>query len=213
MELIKEFIDLFLHLDKNLLKLFSEYGTLTYLILFAIIFIETGFVIMPFLPGDSLLFAAGAFASTGSLNISVLFLLLASAAIAGDNVNYAVGNFMAPKIFSGKKIKFLNHEHLERTHKFYEKHGGLTIIIARFFPIIRTFSPFVAGLGRMTYRKFLPFDILGGFSWVSIFLFGGYFFGNLPFVKNNFSIVIIAIILISAVPALVGFIKSRRAAK
>ncbi len=210
METIKDLIDLFLHLDKHLNEIILQYGTFTYLILFLIIFAETGLVVTPFLPGDSLLFAAGTFAASGSLDPFILFLLLSVAAIIGDSVNYAFGKYVGPKIFEKNKIKFLKKEHLDRTHAFYEKHGGKTIIIARFIPIIRTFAPFVAGIGSMTYGKFIAYNIIGGIIWVGIFVFGGYFFGNLPFVKNNFSIVIVAIIIISVIPAVVEFLRHRK---
>lgn len=210
METIKELFDLFLHLDKHLNEIILNYGAFTYLILFLIIFCETGLVVTPFLPGDSLLFAAGTFAALGSLDVSLLFFILCAAAILGDSVNYMLGKYIGPKVFEGEKIKFLKKEHLERTHAFYEKHGGVTIIIARFIPIIRTFAPFVAGIGSMTYFKFISYNIIGGIAWVALFVFGGYFFGNLPFVKNNFSIVIIAIIIISVIPALVGGLQKRR---
>lgn len=209
MDTLSYFVDLFLHLDKHLNEVIIHYGTLTYAILFLIIFAETGFVFTPFLPGDSLLFAAGAFAATGSLSVLVLFVLLCIAAIVGDTVNYWAGNFVGPKIFSKENIRFLKKEHLEKTHQFYEKHGGKTIIIARFIPIIRTFAPFVAGIGKMSYGHFISFNIIGGISWVLIFVFGGYFFGNLSFVKNNFSLVIIAIIFISVLPGIIQVIKAR----
>ncbi len=208
MELILNLIDLFLHLDKYLEEIIKNYGTLTYLILFIVIFIETGLVATPFLPGDSLLFSAGAFAGLGSLNIFVLYGLLAFAAILGDTVNYWIGHYIGPRAFSGN-IRFLKKEYLDRTHAFYEKHGGKTIILARFIPIIRTFAPFVAGIGAMSYGKFITYNVVGGLLWVASFLSLGYFFGNLPVVEKNFSLVIIAIILISVMPAVIEFIKEK----
>jgi membrane-associated protein len=172
---------------------------------------ETGFVVTPFLPGDSLLFAAGTFASPAlgsSLNIFLLWALLCTAAILGDTVNYWIGHFIGPKAFKGE-VRFLKKEYLDRTHDFYEKHGGKTIIIARFIPIIRTFAPFVAGIGAMNYGRFITYNVVGGVAWVTIFTFGGYYFGNLPFVKENFSLVVIAIIFISVVPMIFEFIKQR----
>lgn len=208
MELILNLIDLFLHLDKYLEEIIKNYGTLTYLILFIVIFIETGLVATPVLPGDSLLFAAGAFAGLGSLNIFVLYGLLALAAILGDTANYWIGHYIGPRAFSGN-IRFLKKEYLDRTHAFYEKHGGKTIILARFIPIIRTFAPFVAGIGAMSYGKFITYNIVGGLLWVASFLSLGYFFGNLPVVEKNFSLVIIAIILISVMPAVIEFFKEK----
>lgn len=208
MEFINYIIDLFLHLDKHLNEIILQYGTLTYAILFVVIFAETGFVFTPFLPGDSLLFAAGTFAAAGSFNIHFLFILLSIAAIIGDTANYWIGNYLGPKVFE-KKIRFLKKEHLEKTHKFYEKHGGKTIIIARFIPIIRTFAPFVAGVGAMTYSKFILFNIVGAVLWCALFVYGGYFFGNLSFVKNNFSMVIIAIIFISILPGIIEFFRHK----
>lgn len=208
MEFIQYLIDLFLHLDKHLHEIITQYGTLTYVILFGVIFAETGLVFTPFLPGDSLLFAAGTFAAIGSLNVHLLFLLLTIAAILGDTVNYWIGNYFGPKVFE-KKIRFLKKEHLEKTHQFYEKHGGKTIIIARFIPIIRTFAPFVAGVGAMTYSKFILFNIAGGVLWCALFVYGGYFFGNLPVVKNNFSIVIVVIIFISILPGIIEFLRHK----
>jgi membrane-associated protein len=187
----------------------KDYGTLTYLFLFFVIFMETGFVITPFLPGDSLLFAAGTLAGFGYLNIWVLYIVLCAAAILGDTVNYWIGHYIGPRAFSGN-IRFLKKEYIDRTHVFYEKYGGKTIIIARFIPIIRTFAPFVAGVGAMTYPKFIVYNVIGGMAWVALFLFGGYFFGNLPFVQNNFSFVLLAIILISISPAVIEIIRSRR---
>ena len=211
MEFISYLIDLFLHLDKHLSQIIQNYGVWTYLLLFLVIFMETGFVVTPFLPGDSLLFAAGTFASPAlgsSLNIFLLWALLCTAAILGDTVNYWIGHFVGPKAFTGE-VRFLKVEYLDRTHEFYEKHGGKTIIIARFIPIIRTFAPFVAGIGAMNYGRFITYNVVGGVVWVTIFTFGGYYFGNLPFVKENFSLVVIAIIFISVVPMIFEFIKQR----
>ena len=211
MDFISYLIDLFLHLDKHLNQIIQNYGVWTYLLLFLVIFMETGFVVTPFLPGDSLLFAAGTFASPAlgsSLNIFLLWALLCTAAILGDTVNYWIGHFIGPKAFTGE-VRFLKKEYLDRTHDFYEKHGGKTIIIARFIPIIRTFAPFVAGIGAMNYGRFITYNVVGGIVWVTIFTFGGYYFGNLPFVKENFSLVVIAIIFISVVPMIFEFIKQR----
>lgn len=207
-ELIRNFIDLFLHLDVYLNTIISQYGIWTYALLFLVVFMETGFVVTPFLPGDSLLFAAGSFAALGSLNPVLLFLLLTTAAILGDTVNYWIGHYIGPKAFSGN-IRFLKKEYLDRTSAFYEKHGGKTIILARFIPIIRTFAPFVAGVGVMAYGKFITYNVVGGLLWVSIFTFGGYFFGGLPFVKHNFEIVILAIIAISLLPPVFELIKGK----
>jgi len=208
MDFISSVIDFILHLDKHLNEIIQTYGIWTYLLLFLIIFMETGLVITPFLPGDSLIFAAGAFAAQGSLNVFVLFILLSLAAILGDTVNYWIGHYIGPKAFSGN-VRFLKKEYLDRTHAFYEKHGGKTIILARFIPIIRTFAPFVAGIGAMTYSHFIVYNVVGGVLWVAIFTFGGYFFGNLPFVKDNFIIVIITIIFISVLPAVVEIVRER----
>jgi membrane-associated protein len=195
-------------MDKYLGQIIHNYGLWTYLILFLVIFMETGFVITPFLPGDSLLFAAGTFAGMGYLNIGILFVTLSAAAIIGDTVNYWIGHMIGPRAFSGN-IRFLKKEYLDRTHAFYEKHGGKTIIIARFIPIIRTFAPFVAGVGAMSYGKFISYNVIGGVAWVALFTLGGYFFGNLPFVQDNFSLVILAIIIISVMPAIIEFIRER----
>jgi membrane-associated protein len=207
---LSKIIDFIIHLDTHLSDLIQTYGLWTYLILFVVIFCETGLVVTPFLPGDSLIFAAGTFAARGDLKVGWLFLVLAAAAVLGDTVNYWIGKIIGPKIFHKEKTRFFRKEYLDRTHEFYEKYGAETIIIARFVPIIRTFAPFVAGIGRMSYLKFISYNVIGGVGWVAIFTFGGYFFGNIPFVKNNFSIVIIAIILISLVPAVVEFLKHRK---
>ena len=201
MDLVKQLVDLFLHLDKHLAEILRDYGTWTYLILFLIIFLETGLVVTPFLPGDSLLFAAGTFAALGSLSPWVLFALLSVAAILGDTANYWIGKKIGPRAFTGT-VRFLKEAHLRKTEAFYERHGRKTIILARFVPIIRTFAPFVAGVGSMNYPVFLAYNVVGGVAWVGICVFAGYFFGNIPVVKNNFSIAILVIILISTLPIL-----------
>jgi membrane-associated protein len=198
-------IDFILHIDKHLGEMITSYGTLTYAILFAIVFMETGLVFTPFLPGDSLLFAAGAFAALQSLNIWVVFILLTIAAILGDTVNYWIGHFFGQKLISNPKIP-IKQAHIDQTNQFFDKHGGKTIILARFVPIVRTFAPFVAGIGKMTYSKFISYNFIGGILWVTLFTFAGYFFGNVPFVKHNFSLVIIAIIFLSLVPMVYHFI-------
>jgi membrane-associated protein len=208
-EWITSLINLFLHLDQHLSTVIQNYGLWTYLILFFIIFCETGLVVTPILPGDSLLFAAGAFAASGVLDPLGLFLLLGAAAVAGDTVNYWVGNWVGPKIFYREKIRFFKKEYLVRTHEFYERHGGKTIIIARFIPIIRTFAPFVAGIGQMTYLRFISYNVVGGVAWIGLFVFGGYFFGNLPMVKKNFTLVILVIIFISVLPGFIEFLRQR----
>ncbi len=209
MELIGQLIEIILHLDKHLQWLVNDYGTWTYLVLFLIIFCETGLVVTPFLPGDSLLFAIGALSANGVLDITWVFILLATAAILGDTVNYWIGNFVGPKAFKKMDSKWFNPAHLERTHRFYEKHGGKTIIIARFVPIIRTFAPFVAGIGKMSYPVFFLYNVTGALLWMIIVLFAGYFFGNIPWVKSNFSIVILGIIIISLIPVAVEFWRHR----
>ncbi len=209
MEFIKYLVDLFLHLDVHLNDIIVHYGTLTYIILFFVIFAETGLVFTPFLPGDSLLFAAGAFAVKGSLNENYLFFILAGAAILGDTANYWIGHFIGPKIFYRENVRFFKKEYLERTHRFYEKYGGKTIIIARFIPIIRTFAPFVAGIGSMTYSRFIIYNVIGGMAWVAMFLYGGFFFGNIEAVKNNFSLVILVIIFISILPGIIEFARHK----
>jgi membrane-associated protein len=210
MDTIKFLIDLFLHLDTYLAQIISDYGAWTYGILFFVVFMETGFVVTPFLPGDSLLFAGGTFAALGSLNVWYLFFLLAGAAILGDTVNYWIGHYLGDRAYN---IKWIKREYLDKTHAFFEKHGGKTIFLARFVPIVRTFAPFVAGIGRMPYGFFIRWNFIGGITWVALFTFLGYFFGNIPFVRHNFEFVIIAIILISVVPIGVEWWKARREKK
>ncbi|MGH7516829.1 MAG: DedA family protein [Gemmatimonadales bacterium] len=211
MDFIRTAIDFFLHLDQHLAEIIARYGVWTNLILFLIVFAETGLVVTPFLPGDSLLFAAGTFAALGSLDPGLLVLLLSAAAILGDTVNYWVGAYVGPRAFTGE-IRWLRKEYLDRTHAFYEKHGGKTIILARFIPIIRTFAPFVAGVGAMTYSRFLAYNIVGGIVWVTLFVLAGYFFGNLPAVRQNFTYVILAIIALSVLPIVFEYLKARRRA-
>ncbi len=210
MEFLKSLIDILLHLDVHLDLVIRSYGFWTYGILFLIIFLETGLVVTPFLPGDSLLFAAGTFAALGSLDVTWLIILLSIAAIAGDTANYWIGHASGPKVFSKEKSRLFNREYLHRTHQFYEKYGGKTIIIARFVPIVRTFAPFVAGIGSMTYGRFIAYNVMGGIGWVIILVFGGYFFGNIPFIKNNFSFAIAAIIILSILPGIIEFIRHRK---
>lgn len=200
MDFLRLLVDFILHIDEHLDVFIQTYGIWTHLILFLVIFFETGLVVTPFLPGDSLLFAAGAFAARGSLKISLLLAMLSFAAVLGDAVNYWIGSFMGPRVFRGKDGKFFSREHLARTKSFYEKHGKKTIILARFVPIIRTFAPFVAGVGKMRYRTFAFYNVAGGLAWVFLFVLGGYFFGNIPFVAHNFEFVILAIIAISLLP-------------
>jgi membrane-associated protein len=209
MELIRWFVDFFLHLDQHLAEVIQQYGTQTYALLFLIVFLETGLVVTPILPGDSLLFAAGSFAGIGALSLAPLWLVLTVAAILGDTVNYAIGSYLGPKVFHYQKSRFFNPDHLRKTHEFYEKYGGKTIIIARFIPIVRTFAPFVAGIGKMSYPQFLLYNVAGGILWVTVCVLAGYFFGNLPFVKKNFSLVILAIIVISILPAVWEYFKHR----
>jgi membrane-associated protein len=199
-------LDFLLHIDKYLITIIQNYGILVYPLLFFVIFIETGLVVMPFLPGDSLLFAAGALASTGIINVFLVFLLGFLAAVIGNTVNYAIGYFIGEKISNSR---FVKKEYLIKTQRFYDKHGGSTIILTRFMPIIRTFAPFVAGIGKMKYSKFLAFNIIGALLWAGLFVFAGFFFGNIPFIKNNFSLVIIAIVIISFIPVIIEFLKSR----
>ena len=200
-------IDVFLHLDKYLGTVINNYGFETYLILFLIIFLETGLVVTPFLPGDSLIFAAATFAALGALNIYILVGVLMVAAILGDTANYEIGRHLGEKLLKSERL--IKKEHIEITNKFYEKHGGKTIIFARFVPIVRTLAPFVAGIGKMSYRHFISFNALGGILWVAIVSICGYFFGNIPVVKENFTIVVIGIIVISILPGIIGFVKSK----
>jgi membrane-associated protein len=209
MNLLHHAIDLFLHLDKHLTELTAQYGGWTYAILFLVIFCETGLVVTPFLPGDSLLFAAGALAALGSLDPLLLFLILALAAILGDTANYWIGHVFGHRLVA-RKTRWIKQEHLDRTHQFYERYGGKTIILARFVPIVRTFAPFVAGLGSMRYRYFLACNVIGGLLWVGLFTFGGYFFGNLPPVRDHFSFVIIGIIAVSLLPIAIEYVRHRK---
>jgi membrane-associated protein len=206
-EFIGHLIDFILHIDIHLKDLCTDYGTWVYLILFIIIFCETGLVVTPLLPGDSLLFAVGSMAAIGALDVRLATLLISGAAILGDTVNYSIGHFVGPKVFHDDHARFLNKEYLRRTHAFYEKHGGKTIVIARFLPIIRTFAPFVAGIGSMTYPRFLFYNVFGGVLWTLTFIFAGYWFGSIPFIKNNFSMVIMALVIIPGIPALVEFVR------
>ncbi len=209
MEFLQTVIDIFIHLDRHMNTVIQNYGLWTYLILFLVIFCETGLVVTPFLPGDSLLFAAGAFAAIGALEVEWLFGLLSTAAILGNAANYWIGYHVGPRIFHKENVRFLNRQYLDRTHKFYEKHGGKTIIIARFIPIIRTFAPFVAGLGFMNHWRFSVYNVAAGIAWVGIFVFGGFYFGNMPVVKQNFTFVILAIIIISVLPGVIEFLRHR----
>jgi len=213
MELLQQFIDIMLHLDVHLAELVANYGVWTYAILFLIIFAETGLVVTPFLPGDSLLFALGALAASGAINLETLMILLCLASILGDTTNYAIGNYIGPRVFHFEDSRFLRKEHLQKTHEFYEKHGGKTVILAKFLPIFRTFSPFIAGVGSMTYKKFIGFNIVGALVWINGFLLLGNFFGNIPVVKRNFTLVIFGIIFISALPAIIQFVKIKLSKK
>jgi membrane-associated protein len=209
MDFVQSVMDLFLHLDDHLSQIIVRFGVWTHLILFLIVFAETGLVVTPFLPGDSLLFTAGTFAALGSLDLWLVVALLIGAAILGDTVNYWVGAWIGPRAFSGN-VRFLRKDYLDRTHAFYEKHGGKTIILARFVPIIRTFAPFVAGVGAMSYPKFITYNIVGAVLWVGLFVPAGYFFGNIPAVRENFTVVILAIIAISVLPIALEAIRARR---
>ena len=210
MEFLQVLFDFLLHLDGHLAAIIERFGIVSYIILFLVIFAETGLVIFPFLPGDSLLFAAGAISSTSSLNPILLFIILASAAIIGDSVNYWIGTYVGPKAFKAGGPKFFKKEYLNRTHEFYEKHGGKTIVIARFIPIIRTFAPFIAGIGKMSYSHFLFYNVMGALLWVGLFIFGGFYFGNLTVVKDNFFLVVLGIIFISLLPGFYEFFSQKR---
>ena len=212
MESPKHILDFFLHIDKQLLDVVQTYGVWAYGILFAIIFMETGLVVTPFLPGDSLIFAAGALAGAGALDVHALIPLLVAAAVTGDNLNYLIGRTVGPRVFR-ERSRFFKHEYLERTREFYDKHGGKTLVLARFVPIVRTFAPFVAGIGRMRYLRFLAFSLAGGTLWVGLFGLLGYFFGGLPVVKENFSIAVLVIIALSLTPMIVEVWKARRVAR
>ncbi len=212
MELLAAFIDFFLHLDRHLSVIIQDYGVWTYAILFLIIFCETGLVVTPILPGDSLLFAVGSFAAIGALDVRIVLLTLTVAAILGDTVNYGIGHFMGPKVFLKKDSRIFRKEYLDKTHRFYERYGGKTIIFARFVPIVRTFAPFVAGVGSMSYSRFIAFNIAGGVAWIAAFILAGYFFGAIPMVKKNFTIVIFAIIFLSILPGVIEYLRHRRSA-
>lgn len=209
MELLTSFADIVLHLDRHLQWLVANYGPWIYAILFAIVFCETGLVVTPFLPGDSLLFTAGAVAAAGGLEVHFLVVLLIAAAVLGDTVNYAFGHYVGPRVFHYEDSFWLNRKHLDRAHAFYERHGGKTIVIARFVPIIRTYAPFVAGIGAMTYRRFLVYNVGGAVLWVAILAYGGYFFGNLPVVKQNLSLVLVGIIILSVLPIVFEYLRHR----
>jgi membrane-associated protein len=220
MELLKAFLDIFLHVDQHLVRLVADYGLWVYVILFVVIFCETGLVVTPFLPGDSLLFAAGALCTLGSgsagqLSLALLLPLLIVAAVLGDAVNYSIGHAVGPGFLEKDKVRFIKKAHLEKTQRFYEKYGGKTIILARFVPIVRTFAPFIAGIGRMSYRRFAVFNIAGAVAWVLVCVLAGFFFGELPFVKKNFELVVLGIIFVSVLPIAVemgkGWLASRKA--
>ncbi len=209
MELVTTFIDIVLHLDRHLQVLVTNYGVWVYLILFLIIYCETGLVVTPFLPGDSLLFVAGTLAATGALDVHGLFALLVAASFSGDNTNYWIGRYVGPRVFKREKSRFFNPAHLARTQRFYEKHGGTTLIFARFAPIVRTFAPFVAGIGRMAYPKFLFYSFSGSVFWIAFFIYGGYYFGNIPIVKENLTLFIIGIIVLSIMPGVIEFARQK----
>lgn len=211
--MISTIIDFILHIDQHLVALSAEYGVWIYAILFLIIFCETGLVVMPFLPGDSLLFAAGGIAALGEMNIHLMVALLLVAAILGDAVNFAIGKYFGARLFANPDSKIFRRAYLDKTHAFYEKHGGKTIIIARFVPIVRTFAPFVAGMGNMHYGRFIRYNIIGAILWVVLFSYAGYFFANIPLVKNNLALVLAAIIVISVLPGVIEVVRARRAAK
>lgn len=211
LDFLRQLLDFVLHLEGHLGGLIQDFGPWIYVLMFLVIFCETGLVITPFLPGDSLLFALGAFAARPEgLNLGLLIVLLTVAAILGDSVNYWFGSLFGPRVFRGENVRFLNRKHLERTHEFYERYGGKTIILARFVPIIRTFAPFVAGMGKMTYQRFMAYNVIGGIVWILIFLCGGYAFGNMEAVRKNFTLVILGIIVVSILPGVYEFVRERR---
>lgn len=213
MDLLRTLMDYIIHVDVHLGALIQACGLWTYLALFLIIFCETGLVVTPVLPGDSLLFAAGAFAAKGALDVQWLTVLLVLAAVAGDTANYWIGHAVGPRLFHDGARRFFKREHLERTHRFYERHGGKAIVLARFIPIVRTFAPFVAGIGQMTYRRFLAYNVVGGIVWITLFVFGGYWFGNLPVVERHFTLVVLAIVFLSVLPALIELLRQRLRAR
>lgn len=209
MEIISYFVDFILHIDTHLGEIISRYGTETYLILFLVIFCETGLVVTPFLPGDSLIFAGATFAAIESLNVFVLFFVVLIAAVLGDTVNYHIGKYFSNKLYKLENNRFIKKAYIDKTQSFFERHGGKSIVLARFVPIVRTFAPFVAGIGTMSYKRFLSYNFVGAFLWVTLFTVAGYFFGNIPFVRDNFSIIIIAIIFISVLPPFIIFLKNK----
>ena len=211
MEYLATFIDIILHLDKHLAVLVQQYGIWIYAILFAIIFSETGFVVTPFLPGDSLLFVAGALAALGGMDIGVLIAVLVAAAVLGNMLNYQIGRYLGPRVFNWESSRFFNKVALEKTHAFYEKHGGKTLVISRFLPLFRTFAPFVAGIGAMSYSRFTYFNLIGAMTWVGSLTLAGYFFGNLPWVQQNLTAVILGIIVVSLIPVFIGWLQHRKA--
>jgi membrane-associated protein len=210
---LAQFIDIVLHVDRYLTPILQQYGAATYLLMFLLLFCETGLVVTPFLPGDSVIFALGALAAEGGLDIGILAAALMSAAVLGNVVNYAIGCKLGPAVFKSESSRFFKREYLDRTHAFYEKYGALTIIVARFMPIIRTFAPFVAGIGKMKYARFFAYNLIGSVGWVSLFLSGGYFFGALPFVQKNFSLVALGIIAVSFIPPVAAAIKVKLGSK
>jgi membrane-associated protein len=210
MEFISQLIELIVHLDVHISEIVNHFGAFTYLILFGIIFCETGLFMAPFLPGDSLIFVVGALSAAGTMNIWILTVTLIAAAIIGDTVNYHIGKYLGPKIFQKQNVKLLNKKHLERAHRFYERHGGKTVIIARFIPVIRTFAPFVAGMGSMSYGRFILYNVVGGVLWVSVCISSGYLFGNIPVVKDNFTLVVLAIIFISLLPVFISWLLNNK---
>lgn len=212
MDLIPTLVDLFLHLDRHLAAVIQQYGGWTYAILFVVIFCETGLVVTPILPGDSLLFAVGTFAAIGALDLGGSMVLLSAAAVLGDAVNYAIGYRLGPRVFRGEGVRFLNREYLDRTQRFYERYGPATIVLARFVPIVRTFAPFLAGVGRMTYPRFATYNVAGGVLWIAGCTLAGYAFGNIPLVKENFSVAIMAIVVVSVMPGVIEYLRQRRQA-